>query len=882
MGGLMRRFAIWISWVALLPSLLQGVTLTSFNPTVHKAALVFWFDDYIVQQFHDSAEVIGVPLVWAIDPAENDEGGAEATRRALIPTVHALNHEIAGHTGAAGAMTSSTTVAQARAIFQTTQDFLEDQGITDAVSWTYYGNDWTTNSQSVVGEYFPGMTRLRRFSSDTSPDTVTVLKRGRSWSGFPDGFTNGPTYLSENPHPIPMVNLREMVYMSSLCDSCHAQGRLDDDTVGTWDNIDELVQIRGLGVPSFHAGSDISITQFSKVARYVLSRGDIWVCTAKQIYDLWGTDLTAARVGSVIYCDSTYLSGPGSAARPTGIAAAAACWGRVAQLNSGTYVLENLVQSDHKLVVRSNITIRGPATISTNVGASAINVTLSTAPGDGVWTNYYPRFANVTFRSYSPNATGNRSVSIAADQAVFDSCSFTGPARVLLGCGSANIDNIKILRCTFSIDSAGATPYGHYAIQRTGATNTGWAFINNKVVLPANGENTATTYGWYQEQGSATTDSLLNNQFMNLRDSNSFVSIFRSAADNGTRPYYRWCLAGNDFRAPTITKNKVDLAGSSSSSLTAAFLDSLSAYTVTNGGWTFWNANGDVTAKCIYGTSTSVNDTTKWGGVPLSYMGTDTYWGSTGPTQYNTGTPFVAPQAWGSYSETARLDTPQDILALINAGVLPRADSLNIDGGTTAGAGPWYRFPPIRSLAEEAQTRSYMSIYYAWAESDRQKIRWYVDGARYLVYSPTGARNYAGIWALYAAVGGAETQVTTTDVTTWFRIQQPRTIEDRTMAEHYLRMWELWPSGVRNTIAFKVNGASDLSLNKATSSNGLWAAIAKVDGAQETTSSSNNAASWFTFARPRSEAEMAMVSSHVSAWNVQNSTDQAKVMLKVR
>ncbi|MBM4354906.1 MAG: hypothetical protein FJ109_14150 [Deltaproteobacteria bacterium] len=254
---------------------------------------------------------------------------------------------------------------------------------------------------------------------------------------------------------------------------------------------------------------------------------------------------------------------------------------------------------------------------------------------------------------------------------------------------------------------------------------------------------------------------------------------------------------------------------------------------------------------------------------------------SVGATQY-TGDPYVWASTRDSRPSYSRIDTPAGLLALIDNGVLLRSDSLDIN--------TWYEFPQPRGFADEAMIKAYLTYYHDWAETDRKKIRWYIEGARYLVKAPpefTGYHAMAGPWttAFFVIDQDEIDNPSPTDPSTWIRFQQPRNAADRLMIDYYLKTWDLWPATKKDSIYFKVEGAVDFSLTNPgttplTDIYSMLASIKAPTGAD--TCSATSVATWCGWRIPRNEADHAVVNANLTYWDNLATDDKAIIKLKNR
>lgn len=687
-----------LSLCLLFATSARAVTLTEYDPDVHKAVFMMAVDDWVDDVYLDSAEAIGAPITWFIDPAENDGTGDEATRRALMLEAFALGHEIAAHTSTA--VTSTTTVGQARAMFRASASWITQQTGKSPVSWTYYGNQWNAASQSVVREYFPGVIRLRDTSSDASP--VSPYRDGATKP--PDTFS-GIMWINENaPYPLPMYRLDQMVYTSYLCTTC-LSGAEDADTSGTKDFFDDLVAIRGVAITSVHPGGDISPTQLAYILRSGKAREDIWFCTAQQFAEEFGDALDEDNYGVIHAAPYGKYLGRGTVDDPAPITTALKTWGQTIQLKDTSYSIETLFGPATDMVISSNHMVRGPATIvcdASGVGTTASNLKLSLLPSTSNYTGYRGGISNLTvdlINADYASSSVDMGVQITRSQAVIDSCRFTGGASgecAQVYCSDANVDGVRLRFNAFDLDSAGTCA----GIQRSsGAGMSGWLIANNTFRCTTSGNK----YGIFAAVALAADDSLLNNRFINGSNSSTFYGLRLSVANSATAPYYTSLCNGSEF-VGTPAKAWLKTTARTISSDGGACLDSL-----VDSSDAIW---GD---KMFWKADTTISDTTRFGGLALEWLGSASRWGSIGPTQH-TATPFVSRDLPAARAATpyAQIESPWKLLALVNAGVLPASDSLD--------AATWYPIRVGTTVPEQEQYRLFIDAHGRWPYATRQKI----------------------------------------------------------------------------------------------------------------------------------------------------------------
>lgn len=573
-------------------------------------------DDWVHGPFLDSAEVVDAPITWFIDPSENDGGGEEANRHQLMLRAHSLGHEIAAHTIAA--VTCSTNVQQARQIFAASRDWITAQLGEAPVSWTYYGNDWNRATQSVVRDYFPGVIRLRTNSVD-NPPVFAYRSEAAAYPAAPPGL---PSYGCV-PFPLAQYRLDQIVYTGRLCTRC-TDSVVDEDTAGTWDFFEDLVRIRGVAISSVHPVGDISATQFAQLLRTAKSRGDIWLCTARQFYETFGQQLRDDRPRVIHASPDGAEMGCGTPDEPLKLQHALFCWDKLVQLKDTTYQLEELFGPEQDLVLSTNLFLRGPATLVADLsghGPTATNIILNLSPANSNYTGYRGGLRKLRIELVNCDNLGSQvdaGVSIVRSHAEVDSCEFSGcgSAEAALIYGSAaNLQGIRIRWNTFELPGAGTCA----AVQRSSATGmTGWCIAQNEVHCLSSGNK----YGVLFASAASAEDSVLNNRFVNDLGSSTFYGLRFLQANAGAPPYYAAKVNGNEWAGPVAklwlrsgVKNLASDQGAGLDSLAASSLD-------------LWGR------KMYWSPSTEVNDTTRFGGVCLPWLGAGSYWSSIGCRQY--------------------------------------------------------------------------------------------------------------------------------------------------------------------------------------------------------------------------------------------------------
>jgi hypothetical protein len=859
-GWMAVGLLVWIVGALLaLARPAEGVTLTSFNKSVHRGVFVLGVDDFVKRAFLDSAEAAGVPVTWfcasyynLAHPAPDALNEATASaRRALMREAYQKGHEIAAHSGPIGIDTLTT--AEIQSMFSVERDMVN--GVVGAypVSWTYHGNDWEAATQAQVRSYFPGLIRLRTASHDTVSTVIqTAYQTSAAITTLPDRPREQSVDIGvdwsyvDGPHPLPQCRMDRIVYTSvtNLCDSC-GTGTASTDTTDMWDFFRDLKKIHGVAVTSLHAPDvDISNAQFGKLCRMAAADPAIWTCTAQQFYNQFGDALDESGYGTIYVSATADTMGAGSSTDPAHLRWIYQCWGQTVQLQSGTYNLNTLTPG-LDLQIESNLTFRGPATIACDGSGATVtddeNIIVDIQPTGGVKTGYKVKFANLTFDYWGANNTSSaeRIMSISDSNVEIDSCAFQGAVSSQIRSQTNSITGIRVTRSTFTLD----TTVTQYGIFRSGSSNQ-WSIIGNTFTYASGAGSTGTKYGVYGETSAwSTTDSLLNNRFLNAKDATTYYALARfNVVDNTTRPFYRFACAGNEFQSATLANISCRLK-SNYYDFTSAILDSIGYYTSSTLAWTAPTPKNWISVR-----NTTAGDTVKFGGVPLTYMGTQTYWGSIGPTQYDESL-YIWPGAVSGRG-TLRLNGPWKLLQLVDASVLPVSDSLT--------AATWYLLPRVYNESDATLVRSWFDAYENWPDATRKKIRFAMDGH---TMSISGTASYNGPWALLAAIPGTETASDSLTASTWFTVPRPYNLTDALQLDFWLRCYRKWPNSERMKIRFKVAGA-DLSFDGAAGHYGPWSAWEAI-GTTETASDSLNPSTWFLMPRVPEENYAQLVQNRI-------------------
>jgi hypothetical protein len=605
---------IVLNFIIAHPS--SGCDLTSFDPDRHRAALIMAVDDWVHGPFLDSAEVIDVPVTWFIDPTENDGTGVEAARRALLVAANDLGHEIAAHT--VQGITSATTQDQARQIFSTSKAWIQNLIDVEPVSWTYYGNDWNLASQSVVREFFPGVVRLRINSSDSNP---VYAYRGiaQAYPTMPIGLP----MIGNVPFPLAQYRLDQMVYTSRICNTC-TDTISDDDTTGTQDFLNDLVKIRGVAITSVHPGGDISSRQFAHVLRSAKSRGDIWICTARQFYMEFGSLLQDGDRRNIHVSQHGREFATGAIDDPVTLNNVLYCWNKSVQLEDEEYDLESIFGPEQDLVITTNISLRGPATLTADLsghGTTATNIKIQMLPVGQNYFNFRGGIKNMTINVINCDNSGSQidiGVNLLASNADIDSCTFRGggsqESAFIYG-SSVNLDQVRIRWNRFELDGAGTCA----AIQRgSGLGMDGWCIAQNEFVCDAPG----TKYGVFFVNQPSDNDTIINNRYINSIESTTYYGVRLMQSNNSTSPYYNLRFNGSQFSGhPTkiwLRSGVKTLNGETDSNL-----DSLCASSIV-----------DWSRKMYCAETIEIDNDTRFGGVPLPWLGGNAWWSSIGCTQF--------------------------------------------------------------------------------------------------------------------------------------------------------------------------------------------------------------------------------------------------------
>ena len=471
-------------------------------------------------------------------------------------------------------------------------------------------------------------------------------------------------------------------------------------------------------------------------------------------------------------------------------------------------------------------------------------------------------------------------------QGQFLNCRFIGDQwNTAQAAMSGYMDGMNIIGCLFqdyAVRYSGYTSMVHYARVCAGGTGA-WAkktkYINNTIDLKAHASATGLAWIDWENYNSAYADTMLFlNNSVTMRNGGSLTScrmvrsprtttrmwFARNQIYNAGQTYPFWMVATQKTLANLITDGNAPAA--SGATLRECNWNKMFGYTP------------DVADSQRFGgilTTTALGRT--WSVAPLG-VSTGANHASVGATQY-THSPYLWPGKWGAYPAYAAIETPKGLIDLVTNGVLPRSDSLDV--------GTWYWIPQPRSFSEEAMCRAYLTHYFDMAESDQKKVRFLVQGARYLLQAPTVA-NIEGPWELRQLMRtGTPAECDPTDISTWIRLPQPRNAADRIMGEYYLRTWQLLPSASRDSVCYKIDGLSSMNLYGKYGVNpvtrpGLPYLLASINGSLTDQATDTDITTWQSFDAPRNEAEMLRSQVHLAQWETLAVLDRAKIRLKTR
>lgn len=485
-----------------------------------------------------------------------------------------------------------------------------------------------------------------------------------------------------------------------------------------------------------------------------------------------------------------------------------------------------------------------------------------------------------TFKSDSTMFTGS-----------FKNCQFIGDQwNTAEAAVQGYHDGMNFIGCTFT-DLGSPTAGGYYHIMRyTRNCTSAWGkktkYINNTVNHTAAAASTSINWiGWENDVSSKMDTLLFINNSVTLRNGGSLAAarIYKGPA-NGTRTWYarnQIYNAGQTYHVSHAGSQKTMATVISDGDAPAA-----SGATLRECNWTkMFGYTPDVADSQRFGgilTTTALGRT--WTVAPLGVTVQDAFC-SVGAEQY--GLPYVWPRSYTGMRAGNEITTPAGLLALVDGGVIPRSDSLDVD--------TWYEFPQPRSFAEEAQIRAYLTHYFDWSQANRDKIRWYVRGARYLLQHPLSS-NIEGPWNLlvYYRASPSTRKCVSTDISTWVGLPQPRNAADRIMGEYYLKTWQLWPGGKvapndsqRDSVFFKIDGLSSMNLYGKYGVNpvtrpGLPYLLASINGSLTNQATDTDITTWQAFDAPRNDAEMLRSQVHLAQWETLAVVDRAKIRLKAR
>ena len=670
------------------------VSHTAYDPTVHKGILCVGIDDYMDATQLDTLDAVGLPVTFFI---YEDEAEANATRIAATNRAINTGYDIQAHTTSVGIDT--LTAAEIRTMFSEAKEYvtskrrMRSDWSATPVGFTYFGNAWTEESQSILTDYF-SVGRIRYYSSDTP----TV----RAYPYAPDV---SPQWKSDRGLPLAQMDLSRLTYptANTVCDSC-GTGTASEDTTGMADFLEGLSDDRAISVTSFHKQNyDISNHQMATLLRTADARGDIWIATIQQVWDEFG-DSHAHEDWGVVYCDAQGdSSAKGTSDDPIAFEwALNYTWGQTLQLADETYDLPSMfgveaADPSFDLTFTNSMTIRGPATwdfgevYTDNTRFGAI-VLLD--PENDTWLeDYRLRLVNIDMSSDVSTTYGGSILYIYTRNVEIDSCNVTQGSNMAF---RLNNDNAHRVRCTNStFTQTSNSPNGCFTKTSSGSDSS--SFIGN--IVTNESASGSIRGGFYAQNVECVGDSIMNNVFIN--DAVSPTSYYAVGLTKVGSSGYDVFFGGN-LVSTGNTDVVINLDGADFTWATG--VDSLT------------NVHG--LGKNFVTPSSSISDTLRFGGYKLSGWATGANHASIGPVQY-TANPFVGSKLPFSRQSYAMLEGPWDLLQLIDNGVLSASDSLDTD--------TWYPIVIGETPQEQAQYQLFIDAYNAWPEANRQKIRWSVE-----------------------------------------------------------------------------------------------------------------------------------------------------------
>jgi len=688
-------FTCLVAFMGLLAfSTAQAITYTDYDPDTHKGILCVGIDDYMDATQLDTLDAVGLPVTFFI---YEEEAEANANRRR--DTNRAINsgYDIQAHTTSVGIDTLTT--AELHTMFSEAKEYVTSKRrmrtdwSAEPVAFTYFGNNWTTESQEIGKTYFD-LIRLRPNSSDATPVKA-----------YPDEPDASPTWSSGRSLPLVQTDLSRVIYTAStaICDSC-GTATASTDTTGIGEFLTDIVTNRTLVITSLHRENyDISNHQIATLLREANSRGDIWITDISHLWAELGSSHDTDSWG-VVYADAQGDSaGLGTATDPVALEwALSHTWGQAIQLANETYDFTDMfgVDAAYDLILKNSMTIRGPATITITKGGTNTSdetaVSFDASPVGGTFTDTYQiRLVNCTIDVGSGDSASESGIYIADRHASVDSCTINQGSGIGIRVSGSAARAPRITNNTFIQDTG--TLAGRGAVGKYSSGGDSLVFIANKVVTESD-SNQYSHVGLIYSEVAIDADSILNNEWFNCSQAKNNYAFMTTTAEYGA------VFGGNYIASPDTTG--IIYLDSAAKNATIA-LDSLSDASGLAKNW--------VTLDSTRG---QLNDTLRFGGYQLSGWSTGANHASIGPVQY-TANPFVGSKLPFSRQSYAMLEGPWDLLQLIDNGVLSASDSLDTE--------TWYPIIIGETPQEQAQYQLFIDAYNAWPEANRQKIRWSVE-----------------------------------------------------------------------------------------------------------------------------------------------------------
>lgn len=709
-----------------------SVTYTDeWTPGTHKGILMITCDDWAHDPFTSLADSLNFPMAFMLSGADNDTPAHDARRASAVAAWEAgidIGVHYAGDESP-NALVKDMTPDQKKAMFVNNIAAVQSimgttPGGPTGGAWTpqsfaYYGNDWTENALDIGSGYFTY--QRGRYSSVDSAGVITTL-----YSPLMSHTGNyvGMTFNKIANAPISDKYGRGQSLVQTQADRHSWQqpfkgfassAEAADDTTGAGAFLLDIVKYNLVSSVNIHPGGDASYQELMKLMQYALARGDIWITTPRKL--MANASLAAAfnrGLQDTLYVATTGTdTGLGTWDDPTTFKVALqAQWTHPVKFKTDeTYYVPTTIDAANDIVNCGAISVVGPSTLKFQLnpqGATDMTAALSavlkadpacsTIDDDATTANDYTTGYRQTYKDLTFESHGNayessfpsHMIQVLGNRVYFEDCEFDISSKyaVMLTAGGTRS---HFLRSYFHVDTTTAGCGGVFG-NSTGATE---AVLVGNLLKSTTGSAANTLVRWDTKVSASIPDTIANNIFWNAGTATTSNAVKYLVASSATQPYYNVYWGGNLSRFATGKDLKIQLKAGAVT--WAVGNDSLMNYRIT-----LHPAKIDSLKSWAVTYDPADGDTVRWGGLPLGdAYGTAERYGSIGQTQYvNTKQLFLWPSVHGAEkSINAVVGTPEYLLVLIRAGVLPPIDTLDID--------TYYRFPIPRNAGEAETVRDY-------------------------------------------------------------------------------------------------------------------------------------------------------------------------------